>query len=525
MKRSILISLISLLVTSSYSQVYQYMLNGDINHDNVIDVSDIQALSSMILENRAPQEVIFTADGILCREKQMSPARLLKGDDFCLAIKKLASSFALPYSNAEGIKQIVFCQGSNPYGTLVSDSESKAEARASYNPDNGIVTIHVSSDILELPADCSNMFFRFVDLETIDWGTKETGGKLQLNTSKVTNMFGMFNLCAKLQSIELGIFDTSKVTNMSAMFNQCESLTDLNLSSFNISSVTDISQMFKCCKTLTSLDLTEFETDNVKDMSALFESCTNLTYIKFRKDINTSNVEKMNAMFLNCENLTTIENLPRFITSNVTDMSQMFFHCFSLAQIDLSNFDTRNVTLMWGMFLGCGQVTEFNFPFNFDTSKVTDMSNMFYGCTGLTSLDLTNFNTTSVSDIHGMFKECSNLTTLNLSSFTTNTVENMGEMFFNCHKLSTLDLSNFGTNNVDNMNMMFYQCTKMNDLILGTDFVIANDCNINSMCTNLGNDCAELSITCSSDTKDMLTLLNEEQTPISELNHKKIIWK
>ena len=41
---------------------------------------------------------------------------------------------------------------------------------------------------------------------------------------------------------------------------------------------------------------------------------------------------------------------------------------------------------------------------------------MFYNCASLTSLDVSNFNTSNVTNMSYMFQSCSKLTTLDLSS-------------------------------------------------------------------------------------------------------------
>ena len=71
------------------------------------------------------------------------------------------------------------------------------------------------------------------------------------------------------------------------------------------------------------------------------------------------------------------------------------------------------------------------------------MSNMFSGCSGLTSLNLSNFNTSQVTDMSYMFSDCSGLTRLDLSSFYTWYVTDMSGMFSGCSSLTSLDLSNF----------------------------------------------------------------------------------
>ncbi|MBF1034683.1 MAG: BspA family leucine-rich repeat surface protein [Candidatus Nanosynbacter sp.] len=92
---------------------------------------------------------------------------------------------------------------------------------------------------------------------------------------------------------------------------------------------------------------------------------------------------------------------------------------------------------------------------NFDTSQVTNMGYMFYGMSSLTSLNLSNFDTSKVTNMSGMFVGMVNLTSLNLSNFDTSKVKNMGTMFAGMANLTTLDLSNFDTSQVTNMNYMF----------------------------------------------------------------------
>ena len=46
-------------------------------------------------------------------------------------------------------------------------------------------------------------------------------------------------------------------------------------------------------------------------------------------------------------------NLSSFNTSNVTDMNCMFYGCSSIKQLNISHFNTNNVKDMRGMFSGC----------------------------------------------------------------------------------------------------------------------------------------------------------------------------
>ena len=147
-------------------------------------------------------------------------------------------------------------------------------------------------------------------------------------------------------------------------------------------------------------------------------------------------------------------DLSNFDTSQVTNMREMFYDMHNLTALDLSNFDTSKVTDMSSMFYRVSNLTTLDLS-NFDTSQVTDMNRMFYVMHNLTALDLSNFDTSKVTNMGYMFRDMHNLTSLNLSSFDTSKVTNMIDMFTNIYNLTTLDLSNFNTSNVTNMDGMF----------------------------------------------------------------------
>ena len=88
--------------------------------------------------------------------------------------------------------------------------------------------------------------------------------------------------------------------------------------------------------------------------------------------------------------------------------------------------------------------------------NVTDMTGMFQNSKAIT-LDLSNFDTSNVTSMGNMFNGCSSLTSLDLSTFNTSKVTNMGGMFRNCSSLTLLDLKRLDTSNVTNMRYMFYK--------------------------------------------------------------------
>ena len=199
-----------------------------------------------------------------------------------------------------------------------------------------------------------------------------------------------------------------------------------------------------------------------------------------------NNINNCINIFRQCEDITEID-LSNFDTSEVTDMSNMFYGCSSLTSLNLSNFNTSNVTNMLGMFFLCSSLSSLNLS-NFNTSHVTNMNLMFYNCSSLSSLNLSNFNTSHVTNMELMFYGCSSLKSLELSSFDTSNVANMKLMFYNCSSLSSLNLSNFNTSHVTNMLHMFYGCSSLSSINL-FNFNISNLIDMSGIffgCKNLG---------------------------------------
>lgn len=84
------------------------------------------------------------------------------------------------------------------------------------------------------------------------------------------------------------------------------------------------------------------------------------------------------------------------------------------------------------------------------------MSKMFRNCQAIKSLDLSGFNTENVSDMSTMFSDCHALESLDLSSFNTSRVEWMMNMFSYCYFLKTILVgSGWNVDNIASSNDMF----------------------------------------------------------------------
>ena len=201
-----------------------------------------------------------------------------------------------------------------------------------------------------------------------------------------------------------------------------------------------------------SIEFDNFSTCGAREMRDMFREL-NLS------GFDTSQVTNVQGMFCLCSSLIELD-IKNFNTTNIKNMYQMFFGCSSFTLLDVSGFNTSNVTNMGAMFQGCKELTKLDVR-NFDTSKSIGLNSMFSECSKILELDLSNFNTSNAEDMAYMFSGCNSLEKLDLNNFDTRNVRNMANMFVNCRSLIELNLSNFSTNNVTDMLGMFNLCTNL----------------------------------------------------------------
>lgn len=367
----------------------------------------------------------------------------------------------------------------------------------------------------------------------------EIVGLQYLNTSEVTDMHSMFEMCG-IESLDLSNFNTAKVTDMSNMFWGCSSLS-LDLSSLNAANVTDMHDMFNGCNKLKNLNLSGFKTAKVTDMSHMFHSCTSLTSLDL-SSFNTANVTNMSYMFHYCSELTRIYAENQWNTAKVTSGDGMFVECkklvggkgtwyddsyyydnftdINLAQIDspsspgyLSDindkaslealgaakayavFDAATGTLTFK----CGDMptgdnvfdvsntpsirTMLGNPMEWDIYKVKKVvfdSTFAYARPKSTAYWFFGFD--AYKGNYPTLTEIVGLEYLNTSSVT-----NMDWMFCGLTGLKSLDVSHVDTRNVKNMPGMFENCSSLTSLDV-SNFNTSNVTNMTAMfqgCNNL----------------------------------------
>ena len=128
--------------------------------------------------------------------------------------------------------------------------------------------------------------------------------------------------------------------------------------------------------------------------------------------------------------------------SELNDISYIFY-TLNMEVVDISGWNTSNVTTMENMFSFCDKLKNIIGIENLDVSKLEDATSMFYGCENLVESDLTNWNPVSLQNAQQMFFNCSNLKIIkNIENWQLPNIKCVRYMFSGCTKLD-VDLSNW----------------------------------------------------------------------------------
>jgi surface protein len=225
----------------------------------------------------------------------------------------------------------------------------------------------------------------------------------------------------------------------------------------------------------------------IKDCSFMFSGCDNIKKIDL-SSFDSSEVTNMYYMFGKCHYLQEIK-LDNLNTENVTDMSYMFNVCSELEKIVFpKSFNTKKVTNIEFMFHNCYELNDISFG-DFNTENVQYMRGLFGNCFKLKIIDISKFNTNKVTDMSYMFNKCNHLEELmiNPKTFISKETKNMARMFEECNSLRNINLSSLNSEKVEYLNFMFKKCENLKNIDLSSLTILDNTNLINMFdgCSNL----------------------------------------
>ena len=252
-----------------------------------------------------------------------------------------------------------------------------------------------------------------------------------------------------------------------------ENLTTIkNIGNLNTTQVSRMDNMFDGCKTLQTIDVSNFDVSNTNTLSNMFANCLMLKEVTGLGNWETNQITDMTSMFFKCRELTTLD-ISNWDTSNVSSFKTMFSDdgagLMKLTQLDLNSWNTGSVTNMMGMFEGCGKLASLDLS-NWNVSNVTDMSYMFADCEDITEINISGWNTSICQNFDAFLNDCANLVNVNVNELEVDSCTNVSQFFDGCLSLKKLDLSSWNMNNVGTSEEMFSACYSLEEVTLGTGF-------------------------------------------------------
>ena len=306
---------------------------------------------------------------------------------------------------------------------------------------------------------------------------------IKLNTSSPASTQAMFKKTKYSFTAEGNFLKNS--SNLTSTFES--STTSFNykdLDDFGINATTT-KNMYKDAS-MESLDFSKSNFEKLTNTEGMYENFTQDYWSRDKFNLPTAKspikLTNMARMFANFKREIPLD-LSAFNTENVTDMSYLFGSDIDqpswknrvnyVTKVTVGDgFITKNVTNMEGMFSNNDDLLHLNLGNKFDTRNVTNMKAMFKQMWDLEGLNLEDkFDTSKVTDMSYMFDYSDDLVTLNIGDkFDTHSVVNMEYMFASTPYLKAIDFKGkLDTHKVTNMDHMFY-ASGIKTLDLGMNF-------------------------------------------------------
>ena len=278
------------------------------------------------------------------------------------------------------------------------------------------------------------------------------------DTSNVTSMDYMFSGCRSLTSLDLSNWDTSNVSEMSFMFSNCQSLTEIRMGG-DVSRIDINHGMFDNIASGGT-----FYYNSAYDYSRIIELLPSTWTAVSCELINGDLIPIIREMYLNVPSTGKINsyehmfksfkiNDVEYVGTSVSGYYENLPEGKCTAMVEW--IDGHNEPFIFsGNTYGNTDLIGLNKNFFKNIKPVGSLSKMFFRCYDLTSLDLSKWNTSEVTNMYGMFTGCRSLTSLDLTNWDTSNVTNMSYMFSDCTNLSEIRMGG-DVSNVTNMSYMF----------------------------------------------------------------------
>ena len=300
------------------------------------------------------------------------------------------------------------------------------------------------------------------------------------DTSKITDMYGLFQNDHSLDNIDLSLWDFSKVTDIRNMFNNCYFIRKLDMSTWDLSSAnkTDnvMTAMYSLVELKTPNNMPQTDIALPKDfydssnnmITTITSTTTGQTKLTVPKEAYMIEGQEFNTRIRDMSRYYNpgggifdggIEHIKRTDTREYPKYELMSTHYKVFVSTERSpypvliDFDTEHLTITYYTEAPKAYLNPDNYYFmayiehlktvdlsGFDSSKVETFSYFMVGCHYLYSADLSGLDTSNATVFTAMFENTA-FKKLDLRNFDTSNGTRFYRMFTNMTKLEELDIS------------------------------------------------------------------------------------
>lgn len=197
-----------------------------------------------------------------------------------------------------------------------------------------------------------------------------------------------FRIKSEGPNCDLNDIDTSKITDMSRLFSFSGFCG--NISNWDVSNVTDMTSMFTKTYDIKELDLSGWDFSNVTNITTMFAN-SSIEHLHLNNTLGDK-LNTVNGAFMGCSDMAELTGIENLITTrnDVENLTQLFYGCRNIEQLDLSGWNTKNITIFDRVFFGMKIVKEIKGIENFDFTNAKTIGGILYNCKELDA-DLSNW--------------------------------------------------------------------------------------------------------------------------------------
>ena len=208
-----------------------------------------------------------------------------------------------------------------------------------------------------------------------------------------------YNYSAKQIIWPTGTINAPNLTSLRGLYKGHHYLTQAIFPKLNTTVLIDLSFIFSnFTNSLTKLDLTGLDTSHVETVESMFAGTQFTLDVPTKISFDTSNVRNMHNMFYYARSSDGLLDLSDLNVSNVTDMSNLIYYTW-LVTVDLTGWDTRNVTNMAEMFRDSNYLKTIYVSESFVTTNVTKSDGIFHSSYGISFVGGNGTTATGSEDI------------------------------------------------------------------------------------------------------------------------------